>query len=78
MLRLRDNPSEYAAWVNENAVRFDEGLRQPVERAVHQLIMVMVRSVQTGAEVARPTLTVTKAQVQTFTSQRQSGRSRNR
>ena len=46
LLELRKLPDQKKSWLVDHARRWDEALNQPIERAVHHLIMLIVRTVQ--------------------------------
>ena len=50
MMVMRKAPQEKADWLAANNRRFDEELSQPIERATHHLLNMMVRTV---TEVAK-------------------------
>ena len=69
LLQLRDSPAEHAAWVRNHAQRWDEALRQPIHRAVSQLVMLLIRSIEKathGIAKAKQDLILTKLEVQAF------------
>ena len=69
-MELKTNPAEYNKWILAHPANWEAPPRQPVDRCVHQLLSVMLRTIKTSVaktDVSRETkLTLDKKEVLAF------------